>query len=297
MRGLAEYAMSGRRQAILVAVLFGLIPLLYPLSGAVVALVVLRRGLQEGLVVLLWALLSAGLHWVAGSTSPALVLASVTLLAWLLRNTGSWQKALLGATVLGLVLQLSLPLQSGFMANFEQAVEQAINERSEAGQPLQVPSPQDGQMVNATPAQVAELLMSFYGALHMLLITVSLMVARAWQAGLYNPGGFKQEFHNLRVEPLWMAALFALVMAGAFGVSPLADLVSLFCMMPLIVGLAVIHATVQNLKLGSVWLVVSYMVLVLMSPIMMPMVILLGFADSIFDFRRRLKNNSDLPKD
>jgi hypothetical protein len=104
MRGLAEYAMTGRRQAILVAVLFGLIPIppLYALSGAVVALVVLRRGLQEGLIVMLWALLSAGLHWLAGSTSPVIVLVGVTALAWLLRNTQSWQKVLLAATVLGL---------------------------------------------------------------------------------------------------------------------------------------------------------------------------------------------------
>ena len=287
MRGLAEYAMSGRRQAILVAVLFGLIPLLYPLSGAVVALVVLRRGLQEGLIVLLWALLSAGLHWLAGSTSPVIVLVSVTILAVVLRNTHSWQKVLLAATVLGLALQLSLPLQSGYLAGFEQAIEQTINERIAAGQPLQIP--QDGQIVVATPAQVVALLMSFYGALHMLLFTASLMVARAWQARLYNPGGFQQEFHNLRLDPRLMAAVFGIVVAGIYGLPPLAEWVSLFCVIPVLIGLAVIHSVVASRKLGVISLVISYLVLLLMSPVMMPLLVMLGFADSVIDIRKRLK--------
>ena len=299
MRGLAEYAMSGRRQAILVAVLFGLIPPLYPLSGAVVALVVLRKGLQEGLVILLWALLSAGLHWVAGNTSPALVLVSVTALAWLLRNTQSWQKVLIGATVLGLALQLTLQFQPDVSASFTQTIEEAINKEAEAGRPLQIPEvTADGTvMVNVTTEQVVMLLMSFYGMFHTLLIIISLMVARASQARLYNPGGFRQEFHNLRLDPLVMVAVFGLVMAGVLGLSPLAELTSLFCVIPMMLGLAVIHATVASLKLGAIWLVTTYAVLVLMSPIMMPLVILLGFTDSIFDFRSRLKNNSDLPKD
>ena len=299
MRGLAEYAMSGRRQAILVAVLFGLIPPLYPLSGAVVALVVLRKGLQEGLVILLWALLSAGLHWVAGNTSPALVLVSVTALAWLLRNTQSWQKVLIGATVLGLALQLTLQFQPDVSASFTQTIEEAINKEAEAGRPLQIPEvTADGTvMVNVTTEQVVMLLMSFYGMFHTLLVIISLMVARASQARLYNPGGFRQEFHNLRLDPLVMVAVFGLVMAGVLGLSPLAELTSLFCVIPMMLGLAVIHATVASLKLGAIWLVTTYAVLVLMSPIMMPLVILLGFTDSIFDFRSRLKNNSDLPKD
>jgi hypothetical protein len=60
LRGLAEYAMSGRRQAATVAILFGLVPMLNVLSGSVVALVSLRHGLTEGLLVLLWAALPGG---------------------------------------------------------------------------------------------------------------------------------------------------------------------------------------------------------------------------------------------
>jgi hypothetical protein len=251
--------------------------------------------LHEGLVVLLWALLSAGLQWVTGSRGPVIVLISVAALAVLLRNTQSWQKVLLAATGLGLVLQLSLPMQAGYLAEFETLIEQAINERIEAGQPLQVPevTPDGTVMVNATPEDVVTLLISFYGAAHMLLFIGSLMVARAAQARLYNPGGFRQEFHNLRMDPLVMAVVFGLVVAGALGVSPLAGMLSLLCVIPILAGLAVIHAVVAKLKLGGIWLFITYLGLVLMPPI----IVLLGFADSIFDFRSRVKNNSDLNKD
>jgi hypothetical protein len=209
------------------------------------------------------------------------------VLAWLLRNTQSWQKVLLAATVLGLVLQLSLPLRPGYVAGFEVAIEQEINNRIEAGQPLQIP--QGSEMVDATPEQVISLLMSFYGAAHMLLFTAALMVARASQARLYNPGGFGQEFHNLRMDPRLMAVAFGIVIAGIYGIPPLAQLLSLFCVIPMLVGLAVIHSVVARLQLGVIWLVITYVVLILMSPIMIPLVVMLGFADSVIDIRKRLK--------
>ena len=288
MRGLAEYAMSGRRQAILVAVLFGLVPLLYILSAAVVALVVLRRGLQEGIIVLLWALLPAGLYWLGGSRVPLIVLVAVTLLASLLRNTQSWQRVLLGATVLGLVLQLSLPLQTDYLAGFEEQAKQVLDARMEAGLPP-VQIPENGQIVDATPAQAVALLLSLYGASCLLQFTIALIVARAWQARLYNPGGFRQEFHGLRIDPRLMAVMFGIVIAGIYGIPPLAGLLSLFCVIPMLIGVAVIHSVVASLKLGVIWLIVTYLVLVLMSPVMMPLVVMLGFTDTVIDIRKRLK--------
>lgn len=87
MRGLAEYAMSGRFQAATVAVLFGMIPGLSIVSGAVVALVTLRRGLQEGLIVALWAALPAGLQWMLGDAGSVFMLLGVLAASQLLRKT------------------------------------------------------------------------------------------------------------------------------------------------------------------------------------------------------------------
>ena len=47
MRGLAEYVMTGRRQAMIAVMLLGLIPLVNLLNPVVVGLIALRKGLQE----------------------------------------------------------------------------------------------------------------------------------------------------------------------------------------------------------------------------------------------------------
>jgi len=48
------------------------------------------------------------------------------------------------------------------------------------------------------------------GAVHALMRWVGLMIAPSWQAGrLYNPGGFRDEFHRLRL-------FHHLVIAGGF---------------------------------------------------------------------------------
>lgn len=278
LRGLAEYAMSGRRQAATVAVLFGLIPLLNLLSGAIVALVTLRKGWQEGMLVVLWALLPASLHWLAGDTSPVLMLVGAWMLAGALRRTESWSNVLLLATGLGLLLQLSLALQPGYVAQVEELFSRMLAE----GQALP-PAEMDGTPV-ANAADMVALLLSFYGAYHILVFATCLMIGRSWQAGLYNPGGFRQEFHHLRFDPRIMAVLLALVLGGIAGIAPLAGWLPLFCMAPLFAGLAVIHQVVAARQLGMGMLVLAYGVLLLMAPA----IVMLGFVDSAVDIRKRL---------
>src|SRR3569832_556219 len=59
MRGFAQYIMRGRVQAMLVAVAMAILSLVLPpmnyLSSAVIALVTLRRGWQEGLIIIVGA--------------------------------------------------------------------------------------------------------------------------------------------------------------------------------------------------------------------------------------------------
>jgi len=77
MRGLAQYAMRGNRQATLVAVLFAIIPVLFWISAAIMALVILRKGYQAGASVFMWSLLPAIAWWSGGDPTPALTLIGV----------------------------------------------------------------------------------------------------------------------------------------------------------------------------------------------------------------------------
>ena len=62
MRRLAEFIMRGRVQAIVVMVFAAVVPMMFWLSAAAASLVLLRRGLNNSLSLIIWAVLPA-LMW------------------------------------------------------------------------------------------------------------------------------------------------------------------------------------------------------------------------------------------
>ncbi len=285
MRGLAEYAMSGRLQAATIAILFGLIPGFGIISGAVVALVILRRGIKDGAQILLWALLPAGLQWELGDPGLVLMLLGVVAASLVLRHGRSWQLAILLIMVSGVLQQLSLPWQTGYLAK----VQHAVSSLQSNGFPMQGVT--DGKTVTISPQQLMDTLLKYYGVSQMLLILASLLLGRYWQAHLYNPGGFRQEFHNLRFDWRLMVVLAGLTGASAFGVAPLSDWLLIVCLAPILEALAVIHKVVAHRNMGTAWLVLAYMLLFM--PFAALVYVLLGFTDSLFDIRKRFA--ADIP--
>jgi len=103
MRSLAEFAMRSRATALLVAVLSTGTSLFFWVGAAVVALVTLRKGTSEGLILLLWSLLPAGaVLYLLAEVLPVANLIAAFLLAWVLRNTISLATTLIMAPVTGL---------------------------------------------------------------------------------------------------------------------------------------------------------------------------------------------------
>jgi len=273
MRGLAEYAMHGRRQAIIVVVLTGLFPLVYCLSAAVVGLVNLRKSATEGLIILLWSLLPAALLWMAGDSTPVILMLSTAILAQVLKYKESWSRVIMLGTVLAILTQLSLVWQEGYVAELVSIVEEAIDlQRSQ------------GVVVEYSASEVVNLLLGFYGAYHFTTVISCLVLARWWQAALYNPGGFKTEFHQLRLEPGFAVLLAGFILAALTGVPPLSSWLAIMCIPPLLGGLALLHYLVAWKKLGFSWIVMVYLLALFISPV----VVLLGLADSIVNFRKRI---------
>jgi len=281
MRALAEYVMQGRRQAATVAVLFGLIPVLNLLSGAVVALVTLRKGPQEGFLVMMWALLPAGVQWLTGDTAPVIMVIGVMLLACLLRRTQSWQHVLVFTTLLGVVVQLALPLNAGYVATSEQMLDAALQDNAAM-------LSAEGVTAEEVKAGLLPLWMSMYGTVFVMIFSACLMIGRSWQAQLYNPGGFQQEFHNLRLPPRVMLVFVVLFGLGLAGIQPLVGWTLIFTVAPILCGLAVAHYVVAVRKLGIATLVLIYLVALMT----MPLIMLVGLADSLFNLRKRLRSKT-----
>lgn len=273
MRGLAEFVMTGRKQAIMVAVLLGLIPMLNLLSPVIVGLVALRKGLREAGLVLIWAVLPLAAWASAGDMIPLIMLFGITGLACLLRETESWEFTLLAAIAVGVsveVLMRSQPeILNAVYAQFEAYL-----------------SAQDLQMVSIE--QFRATIPSFFGAVYMFLSILLLMLARWMQAALYNPGGFQKEFHGLRIEQKVAVALLATMFILTF-----AEFVPegwvFYLMIPLIFsGVALVHGLVGQRKASTIWLVAFYALM----PWTSQLIVMLALVDSWYDFRARRPNST-----
>lgn len=283
MRGLADFAMRGPKQALFLAVLFASIPMLFWLSSAVVTLVLLRRGMGQGLKVLMWALLPA-IGWAAAGQLNALAgLLGTTLLACVLRQTVSWQKTLLALVPLGGALALSMfqlaPQQIALLSDAVMGLVTKILQGQGAGSTVDM-----GTQLKPLVEYGVVGMLSWFSLVSCVL---SLVLARAWQSALYNPGGFGEEFRRLILPPLVSIALLALTLGGT-AVSPVLTALIPIASLPLfIVGLALVHGLVKLKQLGSFWLVGMYVLLILVTQLAYPVIVLGACLDSVFDFRRR----------
>ena len=286
MRGLANYAMRGPGQALFLAVLFASIPMLFWLSSAVIALVILRRGIDHGLKVLMWALLPA-IGWAAAGQFNVLTgLVATTLLACTLRQTVSWPKTLLALVPVGGAIALSLfQLAPQQIALLTEAV-MGLLEKILPGQGAESAVDIGTQLKPLVEYGVVGMLSWFT----LISSALSLILARAWQSALYNPGGFGNEFRRLILPPVASIMLLALTLGGS-ALSPVLTALIPIASLPLFLsGIALVHGLVNLKQLGSFWLVGMYMLLIMVTQLAYPVIVLTACFDSVFDFRRRAAN-------
>lgn len=274
MRKLAQYAMRGNKQATLVAVLFAIVPVLFWISAAILALVILRKGYQAGANVFMWSLLPAIVWWSGGDPTPALTLIGVAGLASVLRYSANWAYVLVASII---AAAASMPILVSHLQDVMAAF-------AEAGISLQ--SQQD-LPENIDKALIQSLMEGLLGAVHMAILLACVVLARWWQAALYNPGGFQSEYHQLRL-PLWLTGSLAF---AVFGVSNMIDMTQwLFVLsIPLLfAGLALVHGLVEQLKLGRILLIATYLGFVMLGELVFTLLAVLATLDSVFNLRQRL---------
>lgn len=289
MRALAEFIMRGRTQAILVVAGGALLPMLFWLSAAAGSLVLLRRGLSDALGILVWALLPAIGWWWFGEPRTLLVVVGALALALVLRTTVSWVKVLLASVLVGVVFGLVLgslfaePIQA-VAAELHKLMPQFMGSGWE-----QLSADEQAQVLGL----VVPVLTGLMASLLQIVTVLCLVLGRYWQASLYNPGGFGEEFRALRL-PLWMAALLVagMLLGPSLGLPMLAPL----CSVPLVfAGVALVHGLVAAKRLARFWLVGLYVTLVLFMQLVYPLLMVLAIVDSLFDFRGRATRKGSGP--
>lgn len=293
MRALAEYIMRGRRQAALVLGLTAALPLLFWLSAAGASLVLLRKGLTQSLNVVVWALLPALVWALYGDPYVLLVIVGSLVMAHLLRESTSWLRVLLCSMLVGLGAAWMLSVVfADVIGQLSQMMRDAMpNVFADAWQQLDAES-QERMLELLTPV-----LTGLMAAVAQMLSLAALLLARYWQAALYNPGGFGREFRAIRL-PAAVAGLLVMGMLLAPRLSPQAGVIMPLCAIPLgIAGVALVHGMVARHKMGRFPLIGFYVGMFLFVQLLYPLLIILALADSVFDFRglRALNKNSTDP--
>ena len=283
MNAIARFAMQGPRQAALISVLFAAIPLMYWVSAAVVALVILRQGLSKGFNVLLPALLP-GIAWYAAQQEITvfMVVLGCALMAAVLRISVSLPKSIAASTLLGLAVVLLFPVLS---PAWLELLQEFISEYSKlASENSQATTTQQNWTEPQILGGIAVTLQFFaIGAL---------LLARSWQSTLFNPGEFSKEFQSFRL-PIWYVLVALVVLFIGVSNADLAWGIPIVLIPLVIMGISVVHSVVAIKQLSSQWLVTFYISLVIFRPYMYALLILVALLDVLFNIRGKLNDTAN----
>ena len=288
MRELASLIMRSHGHAMLLAGIFGAVSLVFLpaafLSAAVLGLIGLRRGPTSAIVVAAGAGCVVAAGWYIVNLRPGLGFPIVLMLwlpvfagSWVLRRTRSQSASLLTVALMGAVWVVAMHLLTGDVVAFWRG----WLSRAVAGVPGATVRgfEQDGTL------PLMNGLVAFFFELSAML---SLFLARWMQSLLYYPGGFGEEFQALRLPPVLVPVVAALLLA-AWSVSRvmLLDLFLVGLMMYLLVGLAVIHGIVNKRNLPWVWAAPAYVAMAMAPQYAVLGLAILGATDGFLRFRER----------
>ena len=216
----ASYVMRGRRQAVIVGLLFTILPLFGWMSNVIVSLVTLRKGAKEGAIVLLWVILPAVV--VAGLGNRLIILYGIIggslftyVLALVLRQTQSWKAVLTASLLLGL---LAVLLVHAWIPNITEVWINQFNHYA-----VLIKNQFDITVNTARLQLFSKFATGFQVAFITLSVLINLILARGFQSMLYNPGQLRPELKNVRLS-LWEVLVFLLIgISSFFGVAMAQD--------------------------------------------------------------------------
>ncbi|WP_086930344.1 hypothetical protein [Agarilytica rhodophyticola] len=286
MRLLAEFIMRGRLEAIVVALIGSWFPVV---PQATIALVTLRKGWQEGLIIAVATTLPAFFGVYSGNVDAILFLATIGVfvvcygISLVLRWCVIWPAALAATVALACLIAILIRadvfnLAPDFSGSFMDLAANLALE-NDATDSVSVVSQQDISAVKATGILAC-------------LIGVSaifgLLVGRWWQAILYNPGGFQTEFHALRLNtPIALSSALALVYCLMRG-DEYVYWTGLFGMPLFFAGLGLAHYAIAKSNMGPSSVVVMYVAIILFLPLSI-ILMLAGLTDTWLDYRQKIQ--------
>jgi len=296
MKALARLIMSGLNQAAMVAAVSLILSIiLTPLSwisGAAIALVSLHLGPKKGLQTMALAGLAVlAFSWLAlGSPLPMI---SFMVLFWLpvwmvsvvLRQSVSLALALQVITGFGVLIVLILQLL------FPELLQQMGIEMANSIKQVMQQGEADTSVIQPGIELIQRYLAGILAAGLMLTVLVSLILGRWWQSELYNPGGLKAEFNQLRLGKVLAMVSLLLVLLTMMMSSDTATMIAfVLVVVYMLQGTALVHALVEIRQINRRWLYALYVTMFFI-PHVAVLLVVFGLLDAWVDFRARLAVN------
>lgn len=283
--------------ALVYIAVLALIPFAAWLSAAAVALITLRKGWLDGFkgfvvaTITLLILSLASMPLSAAVITALLAFLPCYLTAAILHATTSIKIAGFFIVLQALlIIALIHWLAPEFISNqylYVQAVIKELERESSDGAVTSLLS--NNEAVNKVV--IANYLVGVQAVSVLLSAIVSLLLARSVQSRLFYPGGFKREMIAFRASGFGVI-LLVIAIVGAYQHNPLA----LSCLPVLAVyyvfaGLSLSFNVLVKDK-GVVALALLLAPLILLPFVMLPVYVILGALDSLFNFRLHLSSNA-----
>ncbi|MGH8550311.1 MAG: hypothetical protein ACRERU_17270 [Methylococcales bacterium] len=290
--------MRGRMQAIVIAVVFMLLSLLLPplciMSAAAVALVTLRKGQRDGVVTIFGAGIAVGILGLIVFGSPGIVIAyalglwlPVWIFSILLRESGQLALTLEVALGLGFLGIAGIYLLSSDPASIWydrlHLVVQPLLKNPPAGIEI--------EQIETTISTISHYMTGILVTGSIASLVFAMLLGRWWQALLFNPGGFRKEFLNVKSHALVAYLVILIVALAGLSDDPIgesmrnAGILAIFFY--LIIGVSVLHVLISATSMNRWLLPVLYIVMFFVPHVLIP-IALFGFTDSWANWRGRV---------
>ena len=211
-----------------------------------------------------------------GDPSPALALIGTFLMALLLRQTLSWEMVLVASVILAGLGTLIFELTAaGILDKF---VELYVDYLAQVDPSFVI-----------EPREAESILLGFFALGQAYAMLVMLIIARWCQSALYNPGGFREEFHQLRLSPVVSGGIvLAMLLCYAFR-EYLGQWLPLLTVPLIVAALGLVHWIFASRKMSKNWVAVLYASLLMLFQLVYPFLASLALMDSWFNVRNRLQ--------
>ena len=287
----AELILSSQNKALLYAGILALLPYCTWLAMVVVALVTLRKGERQGGRVLLTVMLGHGcalltsLPLYAAIFNTLIVFVPGYLAAYSLRITSSWRAV--GAVLFLMVIISSIVIQQ-MVPDWVMSQFTFLQSLVQASQPDQVLT----KWLNDTSGVPVLVIANYTLGIQLMSAVVSVwsavMAARSLQSQLYYPEGFTQELLTFRGNRLSCIVMLLMCLAAWQWNVVAMNVLPVLILFYLLAGLSLCANFFMGKKSSRMMLVALILPLVFLPFVVLPLYIILGLLDSVFNIRLAL---------